>query len=60
MVLSSNMPMLHLLQALRVPSTSARDSVNIEVTLHLVGLEVPADRSRIAADAAAIRATLAS
>ncbi len=58
------MPMLHLLQALRVPSTSARDSGNIEVTLHLVELEVPADRSRIAADhaaeAAAIRATLAS
>jgi GNAT superfamily N-acetyltransferase len=63
-VLSSNMPMLHLLQALRVPSTSAWDSGDIVVTLHLANLELPADRSRIAAahaaEAAAIRATLAS
>lgn len=63
-VLPSNMPMLHLLRALPVPSTSARDSDSIEVRLHLAGLELPADRSRIAAahvaEAAAIRATLAS
>ena len=63
-VLASNMPMLHLLRALPVPSTSARESGEIEVRLHLAGLELPADRSRIAAahvaEAAAIRATLAS
>ena len=63
-VLPSNMAMLHLLQALRVPSTSARDSDSIEVTMHLADLELPADRSRIAAahvaEAAAIRATLVS
>jgi GNAT superfamily N-acetyltransferase len=62
-VLASNMPMLHLLQALHVPSTLARDFGEIEVRLHLTGLELPADRSRIAAahvaDAAAIRAGLA-
>jgi GNAT superfamily N-acetyltransferase len=63
-VLASNMPMLHLLQALPVPSTLARDSGEIEVRMHLAGLELPAGRSRIAAahvaEAAAIRATLAS
>jgi hypothetical protein len=63
-VLASNMPMLHLLRALPVPSTSARESGEIEVRLHLAGLELPADRSRIAAahvaEAAAIRTTLAS
>jgi GNAT superfamily N-acetyltransferase len=63
-VLGSNMPMLHLLQGLSVPSTSARDSGDIEVRLHLAGVELPADRSRIAAthvaEAAAIRTTLAS
>lgn len=63
-VLASNMAMLHLLRALPVPSTSARESGEIEVRLHLAGLELPADRSRIAAahvaEAAAIRATLAS
>jgi RimJ/RimL family protein N-acetyltransferase len=63
-VLPSNNAMLHLLQALRVPSTSARDSGSIEVTLQLAGLELPADRSRIAAahvaEAAAIRAGFAS
>jgi hypothetical protein len=63
-VLPSNMPMLHLLQALHVPSTSARDSGSIEVRLELAGLELPADRSRIAAahvaEAAAIRAALPS
>jgi GNAT superfamily N-acetyltransferase len=63
LVLASNVPMLHLLGALPVPSTSARESGDIEVRLHLAGLELPADRSRIAAahvaEAAAIRATLA-
>ena len=62
-VLASNMPMLHLLQALHVPSTLARASGEIEVRLHLAALELPADRSRIAAahvaEAAAIRAGLA-
>jgi len=63
-VLSSNRPMLHLLRALNVPSTSARDSDSIEVRLQLAGLELPADRSRVAAahvaEAAAIRAGLAT
>jgi GNAT superfamily N-acetyltransferase len=63
-VLASNTAMLHLLQALHVPSTSARDSGSIEVRLQLAGLELPADRSRVAAahvaEAAAIRAGLAS
>lgn len=63
-VLASNRPMLHLLQALNVPSTSARDSDSIEVRLQLAGLELSADSSRIAAahvaEAAAIRAGLAS
>jgi GNAT superfamily N-acetyltransferase len=63
-VLASNTAMLHLLQALHVPSTSARDSGSIEVRLQLAGLELPADSSRVAAahvaEAAAIRAGLAS
>jgi GNAT superfamily N-acetyltransferase len=63
-VLASNMPMLHLLRALNVPSTSARDSDSIEVRLQLAGLELPADSARVAAahvaEAAAIRAGLAS
>jgi hypothetical protein len=63
-VLGSNMPMLHLLQALHLPSTSARDSGDIEVRLQLTGLELPVDRARVAAahvaEAAAIRAGLAS
>jgi|GEM_PF-470550 len=63
-VLASNMPMLHLLQALPIPSALSRDSGEIEVRLHLTGLELPADRSRIAAahiaEAAAIRTALAS
>ena len=63
-VLPSNMPMLHLLKALHVPYTSARDSGSIEVRLQLAGLELPADRSRVAAahvaEAAAIRAGLVS
>ncbi len=63
-VLPSNMPMLHLLKALHVPYTSARDSGSIEVRLQLADLELPAGRSRIAAahvaEAAAIRAGFAS
>ena len=63
-VLASNMPMLHLLRALPVPSTSAWDSGDIEVRLQLTGLELPADRARVAAahvaEAAAIRAGFAS
>jgi GNAT superfamily N-acetyltransferase len=63
-VLPSNRPMLHLLQALHVPSTSALDSGSIEVRLQLAGLELPADSSRVAAahvaEAAAIRAGFAS
>jgi GNAT superfamily N-acetyltransferase len=63
-VLPSNNAMLHLLQALHLPSTSARDSGSIEVTLLLAGLELPADSARIAAahvaEAAAIRAGFAS
>jgi GNAT superfamily N-acetyltransferase len=59
-VLASNRPMLHLLEALHLPSTSARDSGSIEVRLQLAGLELPAARSRVAAahvaEAAAIRA----
>jgi hypothetical protein len=42
-VLASNRPMLHLLRALNVPSTSARDSDSIEVRLQLAGLELPAE-----------------
>jgi GNAT superfamily N-acetyltransferase len=60
-VLASNRPMLQLLTALHLPSTSARDSGSIEVRLQLAGLELPEDRSRIAAahvaEAAALRAT---
>jgi len=63
-VLASNLPMLHLLKALHVPSTSARDSGDIEVRLQLTGLELPAEAARVAAahvaEAAAIRAGLAS
>jgi GNAT superfamily N-acetyltransferase len=64
-VLSSNLPMLRLLQALPVPSTSTWDDAgDIEVRLDLAALELPADRSRIAAahvaEAAAIRAVLGS
>ena len=64
LVLSSNMPMLHLLQAVHVPSTSTRQAGSIEVRLDVAALELPADRSRIAAahvaEAAAIRAGLGS
>jgi GNAT superfamily N-acetyltransferase len=63
-VLPSNMPMLHLLHALKIPSTSARASGSIEMRLQLAGLELPAERSRIAvahvAEAAVIRAELTS
>lgn len=63
-VLASNMPMLHLLQTLHLPSTSTRDSGSIEVRLQLDGLELPADRSRVAAahvaEATALRAGLTS
>jgi GNAT superfamily N-acetyltransferase len=63
-VLPSNMPMLHLLQSLHLPSTSTWDSGSIEVRLLLDGLELPADRSRIAAahvaEATAFRAGLTS
>jgi GNAT superfamily N-acetyltransferase len=63
-VLASNRPMLHLLQALHVPTTSAWDSGSIELRLQLADLELPANRSRVAAahvaEAAAIRAGLAS
>jgi acetyltransferase len=59
-VLASNRPMLQLLTALRLPSTSARDSGSIEVRLQLAGLELPPDRARVAAahvaEAAALRA----
>jgi len=63
-VLSSNLPMLHLLRALPVPSSFARDAGDVVVTLDLAGLELPAGRSRIAAvhvaEAAAVRAALGS
>src|SRR6202035_2066516 len=59
-VLATNMPMLHLLQALHLPSTSARDSGSVEVRLQLAGRELPEDAARVAAahvaEAAAIRA----
>jgi RimJ/RimL family protein N-acetyltransferase len=63
-VLATNMPMLHLLHALNVPSASVRDASSVEVSLRLDGVQVPADRARIAAahvaEAAAIRAGLVS
>jgi GNAT superfamily N-acetyltransferase len=63
-VLASNVPMLHLLHGLPVPSASARDGLDVEVTLDLTGLQLPADRQSVAsahlAEAAAIRATLRS
>jgi GNAT superfamily N-acetyltransferase len=63
-VLPSNMPMLHLLRALHLPSTFAQDSDSIEVRLQLAGLELSADASRAAAahvaEAVAIRAGLTS
>jgi GNAT superfamily N-acetyltransferase len=57
-VMASNMPMLHLLTALHLPSTSARDSGSIEVRLQLAGLELPADRARVAAAHVAAAAAL--
>lgn len=63
-VLGSNVPMLHLLRALPVPSTSVWESGDIEVRLQLRGIELPADRARLAAahaaEAAAIRSGLTS
>jgi len=61
-VLTSNQPMLGLLRTLPVPATSVREAGTVEVTLDLTGLELPADRSRIAAahiaQAAEIRAVM--
>jgi GNAT superfamily N-acetyltransferase len=48
-VLASNRPMLALLRTLPVPATSVLDAGTVMVTLDLTGLELPADRSRIAA-----------
>lgn len=63
-VLSSNIPMLHLLQGLPVPSSSVREYGDMVIRLDLTGLELPPDRSRIAAahvvEADAIRAMLGS
>ena len=60
MVLASNTPMLHLLRALPVPSTSAWDSGSIEVKLQLSALRLSEEAARVAAahvaEAAAIRA----
>ena len=61
-VLTSNQPMLGLLRTLPVPATSVPEAGTVEVTLDLTGLELPADRSRIAAahiaQAAEIRAVM--
>jgi GNAT superfamily N-acetyltransferase len=61
-VLTSNQPMLALLRTLPVPTTSVHEAGAVMVTLDLTHLELPADRSRIAAahvaEAAAIRANL--
>lgn len=63
-VLRSNLPMLSLLRALPVPSASARNGGEVEVTLDLADMELPAGRSRVAAahmaEAAAIRTALQS
>jgi GNAT superfamily N-acetyltransferase len=63
-VLASNGPMLRLLHVLPLPSVSVRDGLDVEVTLDLTGLRLPADRQRVAsahlAEAAAIRAALGS
>jgi GNAT superfamily N-acetyltransferase len=63
-VLASNVPMLHLLAVLPVPSASTRNGMDVEVTLDLRELTLPPDRQLIAsahqADADAIRATLTS
>jgi hypothetical protein len=61
-VLASNRPMLALLRTLTVPATSVLDAGTVMVTLDLAGLELPADRSRVAAahiaEAAEIRAQM--
>lgn len=63
-VLRSNTPMLHLLLALPVPAATAYEGDSVVVTLDLTGLEMPADRSRVAAahvaEMAAIRMALDS
>lgn len=48
-VLASNRPMLSLLRALPVPATSIHEAGTVVVTLDLAGLELPADRSLVAA-----------
>lgn len=48
-VLASNQPMISLLRTLRVPVTSVLDAGTVVMTLGLAGLELPADRSRVAA-----------
>jgi len=59
-ILASNRPMISLLRTLRVPATSVYDAGTVVVTLDLAGLELPVDRSRVAAahiaEAAEIRA----
>ena len=61
-VLPSNQPMLALLRTLPVPRTSGLDAGTVMVTLDLTGLELPVDRSRVAAahiaEAAEIRAQM--
>ena len=61
-VLASNRPMISLLRTLRVPATSVYDAGTVVVTLDLAGLELPVDRSRVAAahiaEAAEIRAQM--
>lgn len=57
-VLASNMPMLHLLQALPVPSTFTRAAGDIEVRLQLAGVELSAPAARVAAAHVAEAATL--
>ena len=61
-VLASNRPMISLLRTLRVPATSVHDAGTVVVTLDLAGLELPVERSRVAAahiaEAAEIRAQM--
>lgn len=61
-MLASNQPMISLLRTLRVPATSVYDAGTVVVTLDLAGLELPVDRSRVAAahiaEAAEIRAQM--
>lgn len=57
-VLASNVPMLHLLRALPLPSATDRNGLDVEVTLDLSGLRLPADRQAIASDHLAEAATI--